>query len=68
MILREEIIHAEKVDIPITLSSVFEDGEEFYVIDVDGVEWLQTDNQSHAVVMFTMMLEHLTEYMHYEPR
>lgn len=68
MVLRKEVIRTDKCDVPITLSSEGE-GEDFlYVIGVDDVEWLTTENKMHAVVLFTMMYEHLTEYMHYEPR
>lgn len=68
MVLRREVIQTDKCRIPITLSSEGEREELIYAIDVDGVEWLTTDNQMHAVVLFTMMFEHLTEYMHYESR
>lgn len=50
--------------IPITLS---EDEDEF-VIDIDGIEWVRTQNPPHAIVLFELMAEHITEYMHYEMR
>lgn len=39
---------------------------DIYIIAIDGVEWLQTQNEMHAVCLFTMMKEHILEYMHYE--
>ena len=68
MVLRKEVIRTDKCDVPITLSSEGEGEDLLYVIDVDDVEWLTTENKMHAVVLFTMMYKHLTEYMHYEPR
>lgn len=68
MVLRKEVIRTDKCDVPITLSSEGEGEDLLYVIDVDDVEWLTTENKMHAVVLFTMMHEHITEYMHYEPR
>lgn len=40
--------------------------KDVYIIAIDGVEWLQTQNEMHAVCLFTMMKEHILEYMHYE--
>lgn len=37
-----------------------------YIIAIDNVEWLQTQNEMHAICLFTMMSEHILEYMHYE--
>lgn len=48
--------------LPITLSS---ERHVFY-IDVDGVNWIQTKNEMHAVVMFEMMKDHITQYMQYK--
>ena len=39
-----------------------------YTVSVDGVEWVKTSNMVHSVVMFEMMKDHITEYMHYEAR
>lgn len=41
-----------------------EDGE--HIITVDDVEWLRTDNQVHAAVLFHMMADHLPEYVEFE--
>ena len=47
--------------IPITLEK---DGDN-YSIYIDGVHWVTTTNQTHAVVMFVMMQENITDYMNY---
>lgn len=62
--LRSETIETPEVSLPIVL---FEDEGE-YLIEVDGVEWLNTEQPHHAVVLFEMMKEHLTEYMRYEKK
>lgn len=43
-----------------------EENEISYSVEVDGVEWLKTNNQTHAIVLHEMMSKHLTEYMNYE--
>ena len=48
--------------IPITISTT---GEE-YMIAVDGVEWLRTNNPMQATVLFELMRSDLTEFMCYE--
>lgn len=68
VLLTEKISVTESFQIPITLSKEFIDDEPYFVIDVDGVEWLDTDNEAHASVLFRMMQEHITEYYHYEPK
>lgn len=61
--MRKEIKINDKGDtIPIDL--VEEEG--VFYIDVDGVEWVETEAPYHAAVLFDMMADHLGEYMHYE--
>lgn len=62
------VINNENDSIPVNLSKEIEDGEEIFIIDIDGVEWVVTDNRVHATIMFNMFAEHITEYMHYEKR
>lgn len=37
-----------------------------YIIAIDGVEWLQTQNEMHAAVLFELLKDHVTQYVHYE--
>lgn len=58
-------------EIPITLerqddSELHYGQDPYWYVCVDGVEWLQTKNQMHAVVLYNMMIDHLTEFMKYE--
>ena len=39
-----------------------------HIISIDGVEWVRTDNYVHATVLFNMIADHITEYMHYEKK
>lgn len=48
-------------NIPITLSK---DGDNF-IIAIDGVDWVTVTNETHAIVLFTMMMENMTDYMNY---
>ena len=61
-ILRQDNLAIHGGTIPITLSKI---GKK-YRVDIDGVEWFCIENQNHAVILYQMMLEHITEYMHYE--
>jgi hypothetical protein len=42
--------------------------EDEHIISIDGVEWVRTDNYVHATVLFNMIADHITEYMHYEKK
>lgn len=69
--MRMEIIREEKFaipggEIPISLTREKDEEGEFFSIEIDGVLWLQTESRMHAVVLFEIMKDHLTEYMHYE--
>lgn len=61
--LRIEDIEVSK-DFKIKIALMQED--DIYIIAIDGVEWLQTQNEMHANCLFIMMKEHILEYMHYE--
>ena len=59
--LREDYIKIEGGQIPIIL---FKDKEKFY-IRIDGINWIETENQMHAVVLYEMMKDNITKYMNY---
>lgn len=63
---REEIKISEGFTIPITLNSDTEADGLFYFVEIDHVRWFITINRTHAIVLFEMMKDHITEYMHYE--
>ena len=63
-VLRQKELTVTGGTIPITLS---QEGIN-YVIDIDGVEWVRMPNMTHAVILFEMMHDHVTSYMHYEKR
>lgn len=63
-VVREEKVKGAGFDLPITL---MKEGKT-YSVAIDGVLWTKTDIEHHAVVMFHMLKDHVTEYMHYEKR
>lgn len=67
MVLREEKIKVyDGFEIPITLEGEEIDGDMEFTIYIDNVYWVTLENQVHAVVLFELMKDHITEYMHYE--
>jgi hypothetical protein len=62
---RKESIKIKGGEIPIVLYSNEDEEGIFYTIEIDGIEWLASVNKTHAVVMFEMMKDHITEYMNY---
>lgn len=68
VIVKTEMLKIKGGEIPLNLSEENIDGEKGYIIDIDGVEWLFTTNQMHAIVMFQMFKDHILEYMTYEKR
>lgn len=63
---REEMIVIDEEGHTIPIKVREENGE--HIVTVDGVEWVRTRNITHATVLFSMMYEHLTEYMSYSLR
>lgn len=61
--LRIEDINVEK-DFNIKIALLQD--KDLYIIAIDGVQWLTTENEMHAICLFAMMKEHILEYMHYE--
>lgn len=66
-----QIVRSEKIkitggEIPITLCLDKDREGEYYTISIDGVEWVTVESQMHAVVLFEMMKDHITQYMHYQ--
>ena len=63
---KTESLAIEGGTIPINLYRREDDGLKVWGVDVDGVEWFETENPMHAAVLYNMMVDHITEYMHYE--
>ena len=66
-----EVIRIDKLNVnggSIEIRATLDDfeGEEFYNVEVDGVEWFTTESKMHCIVLYEMMKDHITEYMHYE--
>lgn len=37
----------------------------YYEVCIDGVKWFTSDNPTHGVILYTLLRDHVTEYMHY---
>lgn len=66
-----EVIRTDKLNVnggSIEIRATLDDfeGDKFYNVEVDGVEWFTTKSKMHCVVLYEMMKDHITEYMHYE--
>ena len=44
---------------------LYQDKDDTYFIEIDGVEWCDTDALHHAVILFELLQEHVTEKMQY---
>lgn len=62
MVVNNVVINDKGDTIPVSVDE--ENGT--HVIKIDGVEWVKTENYMHATVLFNMISEHITEYVHYE--
>lgn len=51
--------------IPINLYAFKNDLGVSYELEIDGVLWFNSYSQMHAQVLYNMMRDHITEYMHY---
>ena len=65
-VLQEALLEIEGGTIPIKLVAEKDDDGVFYYVTIDGVEWFTTENTTHAVILFTMLKEHVKEYMQYK--
>lgn len=60
--IRREPIAIEGGTIDIVL---LQDSDSTYFIEIDGVEWCDTDSLHHAVILFELLRDHVTEKMKY---
>lgn len=55
--------------IPVELYAVkdneTDDNASYYEARIDGVTWYKADNVTHAVILYKLLRDHVTEYMHY---
>lgn len=61
--IRREKIAIEGGEIDIVL---LQDEDDTYFIEIDGVEWCDTDSFHHAAILFELLHEHVTEKMTYK--
>lgn len=64
--IRREFLKIEGGEIPIILAKDKDEQGEFYFIAIDNVEWVTTENKTHAIVLFELMKDHITNYMTYK--
>lgn len=64
--VRKDFIEIEGGEIPITLTKINTNSDKCYMIDIDNVVWVSTENKTHAIVLYELMKDHITKYMHYE--
>ena len=64
--VREAGIQADGIQVPLILYA--DEAKQLYKIEVDGVEWLTIGNRTHAIVLYEMMADHLSEYYNFIPR
>lgn len=65
-LLKVDPLEVEGGVIFISLSTDADVYGDYYLIEIDGVKWVDTRNQTHAIVLYKMMKDHITEYMHYK--
>ena len=66
--MKRDILKYANIKIPsgaIPINLWKKPSDEVYGVSVDGVDWFVTGSMMHAVVLYTMMSEHLTDYMNY---
>ncbi len=64
--VQEEKIKIKGGEIPIRIIEKKTDEGILYSVEIDGVEWFCIQNRVHVAVLFNLMKDHITEYMHYE--
>lgn len=65
-ILQEDLLQIDGGQIPIRLEAEKDEDGAFYRVTIDNVEWFTTENTTHAIILYTMLKEHVTEYMTYK--
>lgn len=64
-VLKTDYINIKGGKIPIKLIRFLAQEVEFFAVDIDGVEWLETSNQVHACILFELLRDNVTKYMSY---
>ena len=63
-IIKSEYITITDGQIPINLVEK-QNKKVVYIIDIDGVEWLKTNNLGHACILFELLRDNVNKYMNY---
>lgn len=64
-IIKQDYFKIKGGKIPIKLMKYTDIDGEYFTIDIDGVEWLETLNYIHAGILYKIMLDNITKYMNY---
>ena len=65
-IIKRDFIAIEGGEIPIILKAVKDKNEKvFYFVYIDGITWLATENTTHAIILYSMLRDNITDYMQY---
>lgn len=67
-VVRKDVLkHSENCNYDVPIELILESDEEgdFYTIEIDGVFWCETDAPHHAAILFDLIKDGVTKYMHY---
>lgn len=65
-IIKNGLVASVGFDLPIELEESILNEESYYIVLIDGVEWFTSNSKMHAIILYELLKDHVSEFMHYE--
>ena len=66
-IIKRGLVANVGLNLPIELEeTILNEEESYYIVLIDGVEWFTSHSKMHAIILYELLKDHVTEFMHYE--
>ena len=68
-IIKKTLVGNLDFDLPIELEeTILNEEESYYIVLIDGVEWFTSHSKMHAIILYELLKDHVTDFMHYESK
>lgn len=66
-IIKKGLVANVGFDLPIELEeTIINEEDSYYIVLIDNVEWFTSHSKMHAIILYELLKDHVTDFMHYQ--
>lgn len=66
-IIKKGLVANVGFDLPIELEeTIINEEDSYHIVLIDNVEWFTSHSKMHAIILYELLKDHVTDFMHYQ--